>query len=275
MTLTVTDVNGKSSSCDAVVEVEGSIPDVTISSSLLPNFCQGAQIILTATPTEPVTFAWNNGYNSDEISVFANGTYEVTVTNDNGCTNTASFEVTDYNVAALSSAYTIIATKEVHLHGTITVLNGGVGLTSTNSGDKLKLHDKSNVTGATTFVTGGNIEITGTSTATTQYNYPADIPLPPFVSNPYPGTFDVKVPDNATVTLADSVYKKIEIGKNATVTFTRPTVFAQEVIIRENATVKFSGCANMVIKRRSCSRSSLSSTWSKTALPYTSRTAVL
>jgi hypothetical protein len=249
VTLTVTDVNGNSSTCQAVVEVYGSIPDVEISSSLLPNFCQGGQMILTATPNEPVSFAWSNGYTSNDINVYASGLYSVVVTNDNGCTNSDSYHV-EYNASIISSSYTIIATKELHLHGNINVLNGGVGLTSTDNKDKLRLHDKTMVTGPTTFVTGISIETTGTSAATTRYNYPANVALPPFVSNPYPGTFDVKVPDNATVTLSDSVYKKIEIGRNATVTFTRPTVFAQEVLVREGARVKFNACANMVIKKK-------------------------
>jgi hypothetical protein len=250
ITMTVTDENNNISTCEAIVEVDGSIPDVTIISSTLPNFCQGSSIVLTATTDEPVTYYWNNGSTSDDINVNSNGTYEVEVTNDNGCTNIDIYYVIDFDASELTSAYTIIAFKEVHLHGTINVLNGGVGLTSTNSGDKLKLHDKTQVVGSTTFVTGGNIEITGSSSASVQNSYPAVVSLPPFASNPYPGTFDVKVPDNATVTLTDSIYKKLEIGKNATVTLSSKNIYAQEFIVRENATVKFAGCANVIVKKK-------------------------
>lgn len=248
--LVVTDINGNVDSCMAIVEIDGSIPDVTISKSILPGFCQGRQVILTATTSEPVSFAWNTGGIDEDINVTSNGSYSITVTNDNGCTNSDTFVVNDYNAALLTSAYTILARKEVHLHGTINVLNGGVGLTSTNTGDKLKLHDKSQVTGATTFVTGLNIEISGSSNAAVKNYYTAAVTLPPFITNPYAGTIDYKVPDNSTVTLTDSIFKKLEIGKNATVNITSSTIYAQEFIVKENATVNFSKCANLLIKKK-------------------------
>ena len=249
VTLTVTDVNGNSSSCVAMVDILGTVPEVSISSSVLPTFCQGAQIILTASPSEPVSFDWSPGGESTaSIDVYATGTYTVKVTNVNGCTATESFFV-NYDASALASAYVLLGYEEVHLHNNTVVLSGGVGVNTPHG--KAKVEGSSQITATGTFLKSPSIEIKGGAAVTTQILGAANIVLPDFVNNNYASNagINVNVPNNATVTLADSVYRNISIGKNATVTFTRPNIYIQDIKVKEGATVKFNGCTNLIIRK--------------------------
>jgi len=247
VTLTVTDIHGNVSSCDATVDVQGTIPTVSISKSLLPVLCQGREVILTATPSEPVSYVWTpGGATSADIDVTATGTYSVVVTNVNGCTGSSSYYV-NYNASDLTSAYTIIAFDFVDLHRN-TVLNGGVGVTSPTG--EAEVEQNSVITAATTFVKAAKITIKSGAVVTNQIVATPVIPLPPYVGNPYAGVLDVNVPANAIVNLTDSIYKNIMIGKNATVTFTRPVIYAQDVKVKDGARVKFTGCAIMSINKR-------------------------
>lgn len=73
---------------------------VTIAVNPLPNpsvlgedvFCQGDSSILYA--SGGVDYTWSNGSTGDEIAVRNTGIYVVTVTNEYGCTNTASHSIT-------------------------------------------------------------------------------------------------------------------------------------------------------------------------------------
>jgi ELWxxDGT repeat protein len=74
-------------------------PDVlTASASGSNNICFnetiGTASVLPAGGTAPYTYLWSNGATTDEIINLAAGVYTVTVTDANGCTATASYEVT-------------------------------------------------------------------------------------------------------------------------------------------------------------------------------------
>jgi hypothetical protein len=245
--LTVTDNNGNSSTCNATVTVIGTIPTVTIAQSTLPQFCQGNQVILTATPSEPVTYAWETGQTTQAIDVFATGMYNLTVTNGNGCTGTASSYV-NYNPVGFNAAYTIVGFEEVHLHGNNTVLNGGVGVTTI--GETAKIHENTMITGPTTFVKAPVIDIKTGSVVTNQYIGVANYVIPAFLGNPYAGTVNVNVANGTTVTLSDSIYKNIHIGENATVTFTQPVVYIADLKVKNGATVKFTGCTRLSVDKK-------------------------
>ncbi|MBS4064108.1 MAG: T9SS type A sorting domain-containing protein [Chitinophagaceae bacterium] len=74
-------------------------PDVlTATASGSNNVCFngaiGSASVLAAGGTAPYTYLWSNGATTDEISNLTAGVYNVTVTDANGCTTTAYYEVT-------------------------------------------------------------------------------------------------------------------------------------------------------------------------------------
>jgi ELWxxDGT repeat protein len=74
-------------------------PDVlTATASGSDNICFngaiGSASVLASGGTAPYTYLWSNGATTDEISNLTAGVYNVTVTDANGCTATASYQVT-------------------------------------------------------------------------------------------------------------------------------------------------------------------------------------
>ena len=94
--LTVTDTNGCMVSSSTTVE-EGDSISVAISATnpVCTNVNDGS---LTATPsggTAPYVYNWSNGGNTANINNLAAGTYDVTITDDNGCSTSASGIITE------------------------------------------------------------------------------------------------------------------------------------------------------------------------------------
>ena len=246
VTLTVTDVNGNVSTCTATVTVVGIVPVVTISESLLPTFCQGGTIVLTANSDVAVQFySWSTSETTQSIQVNADGVYTVDVTSFTGCVTTVSYTITGYDAGTILSSYTILGIDEVHLHGENLVETGGVGVI--NAGKKAKLHDNSHVL---TFIKAPVIEITGGSTSASNILAQAGVTLPPFFNNPFSSNNDVKVEDNQTLVLADCVYDKVEVKKNATAIFTCENVFIHELKTKDGATIIFDGSTNVFINKK-------------------------
>lgn len=95
-TVTATNVEGCSNTANITVTVNP-LPNVTISGN--NSFCQGGDVQLTATGSS--TYLWGDGSTSATITVNIAGTYTVTGTNANGCTNTATHTVSvnpTYNI---------------------------------------------------------------------------------------------------------------------------------------------------------------------------------
>jgi len=245
VTLTVTDNNGNSSTCETTVTVEGIIPEVNITEDVLPAFCQGGTIVLAANSDDAVAYDWSTNETTQEIQVNADGTYSVTVTSATGCTASASYILSGYDPGSLISSYTILSTYgDVHLHGDNVVASGGVGVMK--PGKKAKIHDDTYVE---TFVQADHIDINGGSTVANSIFAPATVTLPLFISNPYNSSNDVSVPNNTTVTLNDCIFDKLEIKKNATVTFTCDNIFINELKLKEGVTINFANSANMFINK--------------------------
>jgi len=93
--------------------------DITIRSAMVASFvptnvgCNGAStgvIDLTVTGGSPgYTYAWSNGSTDQDLSGIAAGTYTVTVSDANSCTNTASATITEPTAIALSTTQTNVA----------------------------------------------------------------------------------------------------------------------------------------------------------------------
>jgi len=89
--VTVTDNNGCTGMASQIVTVNNNpVPNITHNGPT--TFCQGGSVTLMAGSYS--TYLWSNGATTGSISASAGGTYMVTVTDNNGCTGTASIGVT-------------------------------------------------------------------------------------------------------------------------------------------------------------------------------------
>ena len=91
-TVSWTDANTCSSSSDPVSVTVNPLPDVKIAADGPTTFCQGGSVTLTASGA--VSYSWSNGSTDDHITVGSSGTYSVTGTDANGCSSSASVDVT-------------------------------------------------------------------------------------------------------------------------------------------------------------------------------------
>jgi hypothetical protein len=129
-----------------------------------------------------------------------------------------------------------------------TVMSGGVGIVKTPDG-KIDAQENTLVTAAGTFAKAMQMNIDGTSSILNKYYGGASAWLPKFEANPYPGSITATVADNATVTLSDTLYKEVKIGKNARVTFTKAVVNIQNALtIGDGSTVHFAPCSKVRVK---------------------------
>jgi len=111
-TVTITDANG----CSIIrtATVNATLPPVVVQSSLTNVLCNGDSTgsitIAVNNGTTPFTFVWSNGATTQNISNIKSGTYTVTVTDANGCTNVKSFTVTQPTFLSLANFSSVNAT---------------------------------------------------------------------------------------------------------------------------------------------------------------------
>lgn len=94
-TVTVTDAGGCTSSGIFIVDLGGANMDLT--SSIMPETSctnPNGMIDLTVSPSGVYSYSWSNGASTEDLNNLPADTYTVTVTDDAGCTSSASFIVT-------------------------------------------------------------------------------------------------------------------------------------------------------------------------------------
>ena len=107
-TVTVTNSNNCSAVSSSVQVTAHTLPTVTISANGSSSFCAGGSVTLTANSNS--TYNWNNGSTTQAITANAAGSYSITVTDANNCSNTASTTVTVYSLpnATITASSTAI-----------------------------------------------------------------------------------------------------------------------------------------------------------------------
>ena len=91
--VTVTDANGCSSSTQIEISNDTNAPNVQITSDETEITCAVTEIPLQASGA--VSYQWSSGAVTSTLTVSAEGTYMVTGTATNGCTSTASIDITE------------------------------------------------------------------------------------------------------------------------------------------------------------------------------------
>ncbi len=153
--VTATDANSCTATTSATVTEISTLP-LTISGQL--NYCPGSNTTITA--NGGTSYVWNDAGNSTTASItVTQGTYNVTGTDANGCTGTASANVT------------ASAAPSITISGTLTYCTGANTTLTANGGAGYVWNDAGNSTTASITVIQGNYTVTGTDangcTATT------------------------------------------------------------------------------------------------------------
>ncbi len=165
-TVTGTDANGCSATSSASTVVEYPLPTVSISGTL--EFCAGQSTVLTATAGLS-SYLWSNGETTQDITVTSGGSYSVTGTDSNGCSNNDSVSVTEH------------ALPTVSISGTLSFC-AGANTILTASGASTYLWSTGETTASITVSTGGSYSVTGTdangcsaldSASVTEYSLPS------------------------------------------------------------------------------------------------------
>jgi len=113
-TYTVTVSDGNSQTQLSVTISEPAAISAVLATTHIP--CSGSSALVTSTITggmAPYSYSWSNGDNTASATVFAAGTYTLTVTDTNGCTKSASKSVQQLTTGATIS----LIPAHVNCHG--------------------------------------------------------------------------------------------------------------------------------------------------------------
>lgn len=201
-------------------------PALTINGNVTNGGCGGAlgAIALDVTgSTLPYTYLWSNGATTEDISNLTAGNYTVTVTGNNGCSETESFVVSTSGGAAPS------------LTGSVTNAGCGTGeITVSASGGSEPygyMWSNGGQTATISNLSAGNYTVTvssnGGCTSTASYAVTTAIPVPVIISTsrtcnsitftwsgPNTGTYEVRYKVGTTASPV------VNVGNNHTHTFT-------------------------------------------------------
>lgn len=230
-TVTGTDANNCTATADATV-TENAAPVVTISGSL--TYCTGQNTTLTA--GGGTAYVWDNTANTAAITV-TQGTYNVTATDANGCTGTASATVTESTSLTVSISGAMSYCPGANT--TLTATGGSSYSWSTGSAT-----DNITVTQGTYTVTASNVGCSGTASAVV-----TEIPTSPIVL----GSDVSTCKDSLVVLDAGSGYTNYAWGSGETSqtispqtsgTYTVTAVDGNNCTVSGSIKVTFSSCAD-------------------------------
>ena len=100
-TVTVTNSSGCSATSSITPVVINAAPAATITAGGPTTFCQGANVVLTA--STGATYLWSNGATTSSITASTPGTYSVLITNASGCASTSAGTAITVNAAPNAS----------------------------------------------------------------------------------------------------------------------------------------------------------------------------
>ncbi len=149
-TVTVTDANGCTTTTNVTITQPLALALTTTQVDVLCNGAATGSIDLTVTGgLFPYFYLWSNGATTQDISGLTQGTYTVTVTDENGCSSTTAATITQ--PTALNLTTTSIHTCEGQANGSIdlTVTGGTPGYTYdwSNDGPENPDNDTQDLTG--------------------------------------------------------------------------------------------------------------------------------
>ena len=128
-TYVVTATDGKGcTSNESVILTEPSAPLSTSLVSATRDFCNsssGALTIAASGGTSPYLYSWNNGGTSSSIANKTAGSYTVTVIDDNGCTQTDSYNIIDSTALITINASVQDASCSSATNGSLMVQSSG------------------------------------------------------------------------------------------------------------------------------------------------------
>jgi len=102
--VTVTDINGCFDSiCVNVLNTPGVTATITNTPVSCNGLCDGTASISASSGVLPYTYLWNNGQTTPIASGLCPGLYTCTITDANGCTNTASATITQPTIIILDA----------------------------------------------------------------------------------------------------------------------------------------------------------------------------
>jgi hypothetical protein len=220
--------------------------------------CKNISVALNATGSVSITAAQVNNGSTDACGIQSTTVSPSVFNCTNTGTNTVTLTVKDVNgnISTCTSVvtvtggplynYVILASKEAELENRSYVYSGGVGVT-TSSG-RADIEQYSTVTAAGTFVQSTHTYVSSGSSVTTQINSVAVAPIPTFETNPFNSNNNITVGNGQTVTLTDSIYNMIKIGKYGTVVFTQPVVNIRHIESQEYAAIRFTQCTKLRVK---------------------------
>jgi hypothetical protein len=132
-TVTITDGNGcTSASTITSVHVVDQIVS-TVSSNGPLTFCQGGSVTLKS--NNAASYLWNNGATTREIEVGTAGDYQVTITDENGCTGISN--ITSVNVHEQPLATITPNSETTFCEGGTLILSANIGTTYLWSNDSI------------------------------------------------------------------------------------------------------------------------------------------